>query len=181
MAWPEFFHATAVKGFVPTNHLPAMKLAPLLLALLALSATAATLYRWTDAQGNVHYTDQPPPADAKNVMQKDYRGSKPEDDVSPAMAQAASKYPVTLYITQNCGVPCEQGKLHLGRRGIPFATKDPAASKEDYLALNPDGGEIRVPTLTVGDEKLIGYSETAWDAALDKAGYPKAAPAGNKP
>ncbi len=35
------------------------------LALLATSASAQTLYRWTDAQGKVHYTDSPPPSSAK--------------------------------------------------------------------------------------------------------------------
>ncbi len=33
---------------------------------LSASAFAQTLYRWTDEQGNVHYTDTPPPTNAKS-------------------------------------------------------------------------------------------------------------------
>jgi Domain of unknown function (DUF4124) len=40
----------------------------LLLALLAAcSAQAAEVYKWTDANGIVHYSDAPPPADASQV------------------------------------------------------------------------------------------------------------------
>lgn len=159
-----------------------MKLAPLILTLFAIPAVAGTLYRWTDAQGNVHYTDQPPPAGAKNATQKDFKNSRPESGVQTAMAQAMLNNPVTLYITENCGIPCEQAKAHLANRGISYSRKDPSASEEDYKALNPVGGAVQAPTLIIGNEKLVGYSEAAWDAALDKAGYPaKTAPANNKP
>lgn len=40
----------------------------LLIALLAAcSVQAAEVYKWVDANGIVHYSDAPPPADAKNV------------------------------------------------------------------------------------------------------------------
>lgn len=156
-----------------------MKLAPLILTLLVLpalaqTAAAGTLYRWTDADGKVHFTDQPPPASAKNASQKSYKGGAAEASASPEMQQAKQKNPVTLYTTAACGVHCERAKAHLARRGIAYTSKDPSTSVDANEALRAGSNQARVPTLMVGSEKLEGYAEAAWDAALDKAGYPPA-------
>ncbi len=158
-----------------------MKRTPLLLTLLILpaltqSASAGTLYRWTDAQGKVHYSDQPPPTATRNATQKTYKGGATDGSASPEMQQAKLKHPVTLYTTATCGVHCERAKAHLARRGIPYATKDPSTSVDANEELRQGDSQARVPTLMIGSEKLEGYAEAAWDAALDKAGYP-AAPA----
>jgi len=45
-----------------------MQLGAALLALVAATAAADGLYRWVDADGQVHYSDQPPPqGSAENV------------------------------------------------------------------------------------------------------------------
>ncbi len=150
-----------------------MKPAPLILSLLALSvlsqsAMAGTLYRWTDAQGRVHFTDQPPPAGAKSATEKNYRSGPAQ----PAANQPAIS--VVLYSTLTCGVHCERAKAHLDRRGIKYTSKDPSTSVDANEALRAGGGQPRVPTLMLGSEKLEGYAENTWDAALDKAGFPAA-------
>ncbi len=151
-----------------------MKLVPLLLILLALPAMAAGVYRWTDAQGNVHYSDQPPPPDAKAISQKTYKGGATQSSAS--VTEAALKNPVTLYVTDTCGKFCDSAREHLARRGISYATRNPSTSVAANEALRAGGGKVVVPTLTIGSEKLEGYAKAAWDAALDKAGYPPAAP-----
>jgi glutaredoxin len=151
-----------------------MKLAPIVLILLALPAVGGEVYRWTDAQGGVHYSDQPPPTSAKNAAQKDYKAAKAEGGFSSEMQQAKLKNPVTLYATATCGVHCERAKAHLASRGIPYASKDPSTSMEANETLSAGGVKPVVPTLIIGSEKLEGYSKGAWDAALDKAGYPPA-------
>ncbi len=45
----------------------AMTVAALLLALTQMAAEAAQMYRWTDKDGRVHFTDTPPPPDAKET------------------------------------------------------------------------------------------------------------------
>ena len=42
------------------------------------------------------------------------------------------------------------------------------------------GGKFRVPTLLVGKDTLDGYEVSAWDGALDRAGYPKSPAPGAK-
>lgn len=142
--------------------------------LLALPATAGQVYRWVDAQGNVNYTDRPPPPSAKGSAQKSYKGGSGDSAVSSDAQQAKLKNPVTLYTTATCGVHCERAKAHLARRGISYSSKDPSTSVDANEALKAGGGQARVPTLFIGSEKLEGYTERAWDAALDKAGYPTA-------
>jgi glutaredoxin len=127
-----------------------------------------------DQQGRVNYSDQPPPASLiKSATQKNYTGSVVEGVDALALRQARERYPVTLYTTPGCGTPCEQGSAHLARRGVPFASKDPSNDAEAQKALAAASARFRVPTLFVGSEKFEGYQENAWEAMLDRAGYPK--------
>lgn len=151
-----------------------MKLATVVL-LMALPALAtAQVYRWTDAKGKVHYSDQPPPAGAKQATEKNIKGSAAE---RPA---AQPQIAVVLYSTATCGQPCEQAKSHLAKRNIAYSKKDPATDVSANEALRANGGTPRVPTLMLGNEKLEGYNETAWDAAFNLAGFAKPQ-ADNKP
>jgi len=147
----------------------------MMLCLAAGMAQAGEMFRWVDADGKVHYTDQPPPASAKNVEEKKLGSSTIETSQLPyASQQAAKKYPVTLYIS-DCGEACNSAREHLNQRGIPFAEKNPQTTPADYKALKKLVGEAYVPVLVVGSSTSKGYEKGAWDAALDMAGYPQSA------
>lgn len=141
------------------------------------SAQSASLYRWVDADGKVHYADQPPPSSARKVEEKTM-GSRPADDgrLPYATRLAAKNFPVTLYIS-GCGELCAAAREHLAKRGIPFSEKD-ADAPEVQEELKKLIGGLEVPALAVGKTtRLKGYEAGAWDAALDEAGYPRNAPA----
>ncbi|MDZ7656161.1 MAG: glutaredoxin family protein [Sulfurimicrobium sp.] len=145
----------------------------LLCCALSGLAQAGELFRWVDADGKVHYTDQPPPASAKKVEEKKLSGSTIDTSEMPyALRQAIKKSPVTLY-ANDCGVPCSQARDHLAQRGIPFTSKNPQTSPADAEALKKLVGASYVPVLLVGGAVGKGYEKGAWDAALDAAGYPK--------
>lgn len=146
--------------------------------LLTAPAQSAQLYQWKDAQGRVYYSDQQPPPSVKNATQKSFKGNVIEGGDSFALKSAREKFPVTLYSTA-CGVPCDQAKRHLEQRGIPYASKNPE-SGDDRAALLKLTGRAQVPVLLVGTDKIDGYEVGQWDAALDKAGYPKAGDLGKK-
>jgi hypothetical protein len=140
------------------------------------SAQSASLYRWVDADGKVHYTDQPPPSSAKKIEEKTM-GSRPADDgqLPYATRLAAKNFPVTLY-NSGCGEPCTKAREHLAKRGVPFIEKD-AGRPEVQEELKNLIGTPEVPVLLIGKViKLKGYEAGAWNAALDEAGYPKSAP-----
>jgi glutaredoxin len=146
-----------------------------LAAALAASAALAqtTLYRWVDKDGKVQYTDAPPPADAKGVSERRMGGGGPSSDeqVPYATQMAAKRNPVTLYTSSDCGDYCNDGKALLSKRGIPFSEKNAQASQEDQDALMKAAGSLSVPFLIVGEAKVRGFDESAWHAALDRAGY----------
>jgi glutaredoxin len=146
-----------------------------LAAALALGAVAQTnVYRWVDKDGKVHFSDAPPPEDAKNASQKRMGGGVGEDTQLPFATQIAMKRnPVTLYTGTDCGDPCVKGRELLSRRGIPFSEKDAQNNPGDQEQLRKLIGALEVPVLVVGESKMKGYEEGQWHAVLDTAGYPR--------
>jgi glutaredoxin len=160
-----------------------MKAGLILIAVwLAVASTpldAAQLYQWKDAQGHTVYSDQAPPPSVRNAEQKSFKGSIIESGESYAAQTAREKYPVTLYASA-CGIPCDQARQLLKTRGVPFSNKDPQASPEAEAELKKLTGQLRVPVLVVGSDRIDGFEAGQWQAALDRAGYPKSAPFGSK-
>ena len=149
--------------------------------LLAANAAAAEMYRWVDKDGNVHYTDSPPPASARQVQEKNLGGNTaPSGDLPYATRQANKNFPVTLYVS-DCGELCTQARQHLARRGIPYTPKNPLNNNTDAEALRKLIGDPMVPVLVVGKlSPLKGFDAGSWDATLDTAGYPRSKPYGYK-
>jgi hypothetical protein len=147
-------------------------------ALAACSAAAQDrqVYRYTDPDGRVVYSDRPPPNEAKAVQQKRLGGNYIEtSEPSYATRAATENFPVTLY-TFACGDPCQSGEALLNARGVPFSkvnVQEPAGAQR----LKDLTGELTGPVLQVGDKLIAkGYNESKWQALLDEAGYPKAVP-----
>ncbi|MDO9063572.1 MAG: glutaredoxin family protein [Sulfuricella sp.] len=141
------------------------------------SAQSASLYRWVDTDGKVHYTEQPPPPSAARKVEAKTIGTPPADDgqLPYASRLAAKNFPVTLYNSE-CGEACTKAREHLAKRGVPFNEKD-AGTPEVQAELKKLIGALEVPVLAVGTvTRLKGYEAGAWNAALDEAGYPKSAP-----
>lgn len=157
-----------------------MKLAAFfcLLCMFAVySAQSASLYRWVDNEGKVHYTEQPPPPSAARKVEEKTIGTAPADDSQLPYASrvAAKNFPITLYNSE-CGEACTKAREHLTKRGVPFQEKD-AGTQEVQAELKKLIGGLEVPVLAVGTvTRLKGYEAGAWNAALDEAGYPKSAP-----
>jgi len=147
----------------------------LALAGAALAETAQ-VYRYTDTDGRVVYSDRAPPPAAKNVQPKRLGANYIETSELPITAQQAiERFPVTLY-TYDCGGVCSDAEALLNRRGVPFTTvnvTDPANAAK----LQSVSGEQRVPVLQIGDKVEKGFLDSRWQAALDQAGYPKTPPA----
>lgn len=144
-----------------------------LLMLVSGMAVAAGMYRWTDENGKVHYTDTPPPLTARTAEARKL-GDKPGSGPVPyEIQQAVKKYPVTLF-NSDCGAACTDGKALLDKRGIPFTEKIPEKNPADAEVLRKiTGGELLVPVLVVGTDTVKGFEEGRWHVMLDMAGYPK--------
>ncbi len=145
----------------------------MLLSAATATLFAAQLYRWVDESGRTQYSDTPPPPSAKSVEQRKLGGSTIQSSSLPYSLQLAVKnFPVTLW-ANNCGEACDKARAHLDRRGVPYTEKDPQADLDAFKKAS--GGDLGIPLLFVGSNKLRGYLDSDWDSAFDIAGYPKTA------
>ena len=148
------------------------------LAALALFASAAQaqVYRVVGPDGRVTFSDKPP-VNASQPVSAQRSGGSPVPATAPnglpyELNQLAQKYPVTLYTGENCEA-CKQGRALLNQRGIPYAEKT-IKTNEDISALEKiTGGNTTIPLLTIGGQRLSGFSDVQWSQYLDAAGYPK--------
>lgn len=137
------------------------------------SAHSQTVYRIVGADGKVTFSDKPPVTrDDKTTATG--RGGKPLElgnaPLPYELSQVASRFPVTLYTSANCA-PCGAGRNLLSTRGVPFNERT-VSSNEDVQALTRISGENNLPFLTIGGQKIKGYSDSEWTQYLDAAGYP---------
>ncbi len=140
------------------------------LALLLCAGSArAQMYKWTDANGKTHFSDQPPPAGAKPSAVKGSSVGSASVELPYALATAVRNYPVTLYTTKGCG-GCDQGRAYLRGRGIPFSEKT-ISTAEDQAKLKEMGGD-GLPFFVVGRAKSTGYQQETWASMLNVALYP---------
>lgn len=145
--------------------------------LAGVSGPALAIYKVIGPDGKVTYTDTPP-ADAAQVQP--VRGAvaaegAPDTSALPGeLRQVASRYPVTLHTGRNCA-PCENARLLLRQRGVPFGERTYGRSADDVAALKAlTGGATNLPVLSVGRQVLKdGYNAAQWSSYLDAAGYPQ--------
>ena len=130
-------------------------------------------YRWEDAKGNVYYSDLPPPAGARNISTNREKGEAPTPELPYELQLAVKKFPVTIYVTPDCGGPCDSASALLIGRGVPHTELDamrPDVNEKLNVLTN---GQPAVPVVEIGKIVVQGFEQGRWNAALDKAGYPR--------
>lgn len=137
------------------------KHALIMVALLLSTLIAdAEIYRWTDAEGRVHFGDNPEqPEAAESVTVRvntyesvSYESAKNINFDNPS--RRTSK--VVMYSTDWCGY-CKKAREYFRSQKIAFVEydieKDPRAKRE-HDALGARG----VPVILVGDKRMNGFS-----------------------
>jgi hypothetical protein len=155
-------------------------LALLVLTLLVFDTQAEEYYRSLDGMGKVHYGDKPLEDAADIDKIKPLSEPSPADTLPYEIRRAADKFPVTLYVVDNCGTSCQKALDYLNKRSIPY-TLNNLSSNEEIEAFKKASLGDRVPTMHIGKNWLKGFSQTVWDKELDIAGYPQQPPYGFHP
>ena len=156
-----------------------MEMTKIALALVACALACAAqaqsnVYRWVDKDGKVHFSSEPPPADAANVTQKRMGAASVDEGQMPfATREAMKRNPVTLFVSNNCGALCADGRNLLSSRGIPYTERNAEANPADAEKLKQIVGALQVPLLMVGERPVKGFDQGVWNSALDGAGYPR--------
>ena len=144
------------------------------LVLLGTAAQAQTVYRIVGADGKVTFSDKPPvTANQGKVVGTGVGANGAASNVGLPfeLRQVASKYPVTLYTSSKCA-PCDTGRALLAGRGVPFIERT-VNTNEDSESLQRISGDTSLPFLTIGGQRLKGFTDAEWTQYLDAAGYPK--------
>jgi len=139
-----------------------MKPTLILLALLLAWPAAAGVYKWTDTQGRIHYSDSPPPA-AKTTQLRLQTYTGPVE-VSRAVGTDSG---VTIYTTEWCGV-CQRAKAFFKQNGVPFREWDVEKTEYGAIKFKQLGGS-GVPVITVGAEKMMGFDASRFMALWKNA------------
>lgn len=137
------------------------KHALIMVALLLSTLIAdAEIYRWTDAEGRVHFGDnpeQPEAAESVTVRVNTYESVSYESVKNINFdnpSRRTSK--VVMYSTDWCGY-CKKAREYFRSQKIAFVEydieKDPRAKRE-HDALGARG----VPVILVGDKRMNGFS-----------------------
>src|SRR5512147_831936 len=123
---------------------------PRILSLLFALAAAATALAQSSAQG-------PSAAQLRPSTQ----------DRAPAQAQATDAPPVVMYATAWCPY-CAKARAYFKRTGTAYTEHDIEKSADAHAQFERLGGR-GVPLILVGDEKMAGFSELAFESLLVRA------------
>lgn len=128
------------------------------------STQAVTILQCEDEQGNISFQDRCPPG-TKEVGAKDYKTRGSGDD------SATYTGPATLYRIAECD-GCDQIKEFMTARNIRVIEKNVSDNEEYRKELQEKtGGELKVPTILIGDSTVVGYNRSKMLSALSDAGY----------
>ena len=125
------------------------------------------IYQCEDSSGHRTFEAHCPPG-TQPVGQKDYRTGQPETN-SEGNGGNQSLSGV-LYVVPKCS-SCDQVKDFLTLRHISYTEKDVKDDVKLQAELKKVSGELRVPTLVLGKQVVVGSSRDDLMKALTKAGY----------
>lgn len=151
--------------------------------LASLPLQAQQIYQTIGPDGQVTFSDRSPPSSANAVRRSEGSIARPPGNAAPVvlpyeLRQVALKYPVVLYMADSCA-PCAAGRALLAGRGVPFSEKTVTTAADKDALQRLSGGSL-LPFLTIGGQRLNGFSNAEWTEFLSAAGYPKSStlPAG---
>ena len=138
-------------------------------------AQAQAVYRIVGPDGKVTFSDKPPASAAQGKVAATGTGaaaaSSSGGNLPFELRQVVNKYPVVIYTGAQCA-PCDTGRSLLTSRGVPYSERT-VTTNEDRAALQRLTSDTSLPYLTIGAQKIKGFSDTEWTQYLDAAGYPK--------
>lgn len=163
-----------------------------LACLMAAALPAAAQFKWIGPDGQVNYSDRPPPADARPAAGREAAASatgagpatvpvagndaeRSNAALPYAARTAASRHPAVLYAAPDCP-PCATARAHLTRRGVPYSERTITTAADADAMKRLGFSDTGLPALTVGASRTQGYEAGAWDKLFDAAGYPKSSP-----
>jgi glutaredoxin len=172
-----------IKNYFP--RLLIMILLQFLSASILSGATAGEIYKWKDKNGNVFFSDRPPPVgDAEVISVKEEPAPKAQTPPNPATQpkvssgkpkggnrdekRAYSSIKVIMYKTSWCGY-CRKAREYLQSLGVDLVEYDVERDRSmGAEMLRKSGGSRGVPVIDVEGIIIRGYSPGQMKDAVEK-------------
>jgi glutaredoxin len=146
-------------------------LVAVVLTLAAGSSAAQTIYRWTDEQGRVQYSNEPP-ANARTRPVADRINSiaapaQVSQSAAPPGKAAYEPGPVVMYSTSWCGY-CAKARAYFASKRIRYQEYDiekSAAANAEFKRLGGRG----VPLILHGGQSMSGFSQQSFEALVARS------------
>jgi hypothetical protein len=131
-----------------TGWIQLITLGALLIGASAL-ATAGDMYRWVDAEGQVHYSDEPPPSDAKDVKSMRNKGVDPSpqdqsEDSEDSEAPPSYVEQQAAFEERQAKKAEEQAKAEQQKKLAAEQKKNCEAARGNYNTVSSGGRVMRV-------------------------------------
>ncbi|HSC80470.1 MAG TPA: DUF4124 domain-containing protein, partial [Chitinolyticbacter sp.] len=126
---------------------PVISISLATIVVLAAAPLAAKVYQWRDANGNVYYSDQPPPgqtARERTIKPNVVNNGSPGKTVAPAAK-------LVLYSARGC-VPCDEAQALLDSNQLPYDLQYPAEDPKrlnDFITKLGPGVSVQPPILEI--------------------------------
>jgi len=153
--------------------------------LLSSDRAFAKIFKWTDENGQTHYSDHPPQAaqptkNIKEIPTDDIRpqssvhygdddqdaGGGPYDKGKKSEESRERKtHQVELYVTSWCPY-CKQARAFFQARGIPFKEYDIEKDAEAARRKNNLDPRRGIPFAVINGHRIHGYVPSAYEMAL---------------
>lgn len=123
-------------------------------SMLIYFSVQAEIYKWTDSEGSVHFTDKPPAEQKTEIIKLKINTYKNVEISKNYSVKAHTK--VLLYSTSWCGV-CKKAKNYFRSNNIPFIEYDVEKSSKGIKDYNAMGAKA-VPIILIGQQRMNGFS-----------------------
>lgn len=142
-----------------------MRISMFFISLFFSSFSCAEIHQWVDENGKTHFGDKPPINANTTIIEVEINTyESPNTEALKALLNP--KEQVVMYSAEWCGV-CKKAEQYFKKNKIKFKEYDIEKSnkgKRDYKKLEAKG----VPVILVGDKRLNGFSEEAFESLYEQ-------------
>ena len=135
----------------------------LMLFVCTSSVGMAEIYKWTDVNGKVHFSDKPPTNENAETIDEQRLASRASSYTQAEIkvlsidsAAYLNNQKLIMYTTSRCGY-CAKARKYFAKQRIPYKEKNIETSEKYHREFKKIGGK-GVPVILSGKNKMNGFS-----------------------
>jgi len=133
--------------------------------LITANSSAQKMYKWVDANGNISYQEQEPPANAKILDEIDVGTTK-----TKRLANISNTRQIKIYTAEECP-SCVLSVQLLTKLNVPYVELPLENDRKAQSMILERTSSLVLPTILIGEDMLQAPSNDALTEAVKKAGY----------